>query len=150
MKKEKLNNHLYRIHLKAAHALGNTWYTILDSIHESINQELDRKYKTIEEKLKKKVHTQTKKTDNTGNFYLRVIKKIDITVTSYELALLNKGLKYLNHKHKQLDKSLSLETETAITQLPIFEKTTYVTKLHVTYNAYINDKKITTHITQQI
>lgn len=39
IKKEKLNQ-LYRIHLKAAHALGNTWYIVLDSIHESINQEL--------------------------------------------------------------------------------------------------------------
>jgi predicted RNase H-like nuclease (RuvC/YqgF family) len=61
MKKEKLKNELYRIQLKAAHEWGNTLYTILDSIHESINQELGRKYKTIEEKLKKKiVHTQTK------------------------------------------------------------------------------------------
>jgi hypothetical protein len=35
-----------------------------------------------------------------GNFYPRVINKTDITVTSYELTLLNKGLKYnLNHKH---------------------------------------------------
>jgi hypothetical protein len=42
MKKEKPKNHLYRIQLKAAHALGNTWYTILDSIHEYINQELER------------------------------------------------------------------------------------------------------------
>ena len=54
MKKEKQKNDSYRIQLKAANELGNTWYTILDSIHESINQELERKYKTIEEKLKKK------------------------------------------------------------------------------------------------
>jgi len=60
-KKEKLNNHLYRIHLRATHALGNTLYTILDSIHASINQELERKYKTIDEKIEKKiVHTQAK------------------------------------------------------------------------------------------
>jgi hypothetical protein len=40
------------MHLKVAHEWGYTWYTILDSIHESMNQELERKYKTIEEKLK--------------------------------------------------------------------------------------------------
>jgi hypothetical protein len=62
MKKEKLKNNLYRIQLKSVHKLGNIWYTILDSIHKPINQELERKYKTIEEKLKKNlVHTQTKK-----------------------------------------------------------------------------------------
>lgn len=68
-----------------------------------------------------------------GKFYPRVINKTDITFTNQELTLLNKGLKYnLIHKHKQMDKNSSLEAETAITQLPIFEKTTYVTKLHIT------------------
>ena len=47
-KKEKLNNDLYNIHLKAAQEWGNTWYIILDSIHDSINHELEKKYKTIE------------------------------------------------------------------------------------------------------
>jgi hypothetical protein len=42
-KKEKLNNELYNIHLKAAQEWGNTWYIILDSIHDSINHELEKK-----------------------------------------------------------------------------------------------------------
>jgi hypothetical protein len=104
-KKQKLKNDLYRIHLKAAHEWGNTWYTNLESVHESISQELERKYKTTEEKLKKKYIPRPKKPDNMGNFYLRVIKETDITFTSYELTLFNKGLKYnLNHKHKKSDK----------------------------------------------
>ena len=49
-KKDKLNNDLYVIHLKAAQEWGSTWYVILDSRHESINQELERKYKTMDEK----------------------------------------------------------------------------------------------------
>jgi hypothetical protein len=44
MKKEKLNNDLCRIYLKATQEWGNIWYTILDSIHESINQELELLY----------------------------------------------------------------------------------------------------------
>jgi len=36
-KKDKLNNDLYSIHLKAAQEWGSTWYVILDPIHESIN-----------------------------------------------------------------------------------------------------------------
>jgi len=42
-----------------------------------------------------------------GNFYPRVINKTDITFTSYESTLLNKGLKYnLNHKHKKMGQKL--------------------------------------------
>ena len=74
--KEKLNNDLYRIHLKAAQERGSTWHVSLDSIHESINQEWEKKYKTIEEKLKKLVHTQTKKNPTTKEtFNLWVINK---------------------------------------------------------------------------
>jgi hypothetical protein len=68
MKKEKLNNELYRIHLRAAQKWGNVWYVILDSVHVSINQELERKYKTIDDKFKKLVHSQIKKPDNSDNF----------------------------------------------------------------------------------
>jgi hypothetical protein len=47
MKKEKLNNNLYRIHLKDAQEWGNTLYTILDFIHESVNQKLELFYHEI-------------------------------------------------------------------------------------------------------
>ena len=41
----------------------------------------------------------------------------------FELTLLNKFIKYnLNHKHKNWIRTLTLEAETAITQLPIFEQ----------------------------
>ena len=46
IKKEKLSKELYNIHLKAVREWGNTWYLILDSIHEPINQEMENKYKT--------------------------------------------------------------------------------------------------------
>ena len=52
---------MYRIHLKASQEWGSMWHVNLDSIHESINQEWEKKYKTIGEKLEKLVHTQTKK-----------------------------------------------------------------------------------------
>jgi hypothetical protein len=56
-------------------------------------------------------------------FILVVINETDITFTNDELTLLNKGLKYnLNHKHKNWIKTLALEAETAVTQLPIFEQ----------------------------
>jgi hypothetical protein len=116
---------LYSIQLKAAQEWGSTSYVIFYSIHESINQELERKYETIEEKLKKK-KTFTfldKKTDYKGSFYPSVINKTNITVTNDESTLLNKDLKYnLDHKHENRIKTLALEAEKAITQLPIFEQ----------------------------
>jgi len=119
-KKEKPNIDLYSIHLKAAQEWGRTWYFIVDCIHESINQELEKKYKPIEEKLKNLVHTQTKTLDCKRNFYPRVINKTDLTFTNDELTLLNNTILIINIKN--WIKTLALEAETAITQLPIFEQ----------------------------
>jgi hypothetical protein len=92
VRKEKLNGELYRIHLKAAQEWRNTWHTILDCTHDSINQYLERKYKII---VKKTKYISTRQT---RNFHTSV-NKADITYSDDELTLLNKGLKYnLNHK----------------------------------------------------
>jgi len=40
----------YKIHLKAAQEWGKMRYTILDSIHDSVNHELENKYRTIDMK----------------------------------------------------------------------------------------------------
>jgi len=56
-----LDNDLYRTHLEVAREWGNVWYAILNFIHDSINQETEKKYKTLEEKINKIVHVQTKK-----------------------------------------------------------------------------------------
>jgi len=49
-KKKKLNKELYYAHLKAAYEWGNSWSIIIDSVHESINNEMEKKYKTINQK----------------------------------------------------------------------------------------------------
>jgi len=49
MKKEKLNNALHKAHLKAAQGWGKTWYLIEKSINESLNKELECKYKTMDD-----------------------------------------------------------------------------------------------------
>ena len=46
-KKQKLNNYLYKIHLKAAQEWGNSWYTILDSVIESTNLEIEKNTKPL-------------------------------------------------------------------------------------------------------
>jgi hypothetical protein len=53
LKKEKLTWQLHSVHLKAAQEWGNSWFIIVDSIHESINYEMQTKYKSIHQKLQK-------------------------------------------------------------------------------------------------
>jgi hypothetical protein len=66
---------------------------------------------------------QTKNPDYQVHFYPGVINETDVTFTKDELSHLNKGLKYnLNFKHKNWVKTLTLEAETAIKQLTIFEQ----------------------------
>jgi hypothetical protein len=49
-KKDQLNRKLYRTHLEVAQQWGNTWAIIHNSIHENINQGMERKYSTMEHK----------------------------------------------------------------------------------------------------
>jgi len=84
-------------------------------------QSITRKYKTTEEKLKKFSNTQRDEQDSMGEFYSRVTNKTNIVFPNDELLLLNKNLKYnLSYKQKNLIRTLALEAETAINQLPGF------------------------------
>jgi len=69
------------------------WYSIQDSIQNSLNVEIEKKYKTIDDKIKKMVLIQTENPD-TVQFYRRVINKTDIVFEDEEMTLLNKGLNY--------------------------------------------------------
>jgi hypothetical protein len=59
LKKDKLNKQLYYAHLKATQEWGKSWHITRNSIHDSINNEMDRKYNTINHKLNKLGKTQT-------------------------------------------------------------------------------------------
>ena len=100
-KKQKMNRDLCYIHLKAAQEWGNMWYTILDSVHDTINQESEKKYRTVNTKLNQLSKTQTNNPSYQKQFYPHVVNNMDITFTKEELSLLNKGLKYnLGYKQK--------------------------------------------------
>jgi hypothetical protein len=79
MKKVKLNQQLYNIHLKAAQEWGNSWFIILDHINESINKEMTKKHETINLKLKKLEKAQTPTPTHYKKFYPRVVNKTDVT-----------------------------------------------------------------------
>jgi len=92
-KKQQLNNTLYKIHLKAAQEWGNAWYIILDSIMDSTNNEMESKYRTIDNKLNKLIKIQNQKNEFQKLFYPRVDNRTDMEFSGNELTLLNKGLK---------------------------------------------------------
>jgi hypothetical protein len=119
MKKGQLNKKLYQAHLKVAQEWGNTWHIIRNSVHESINKEIDKKYNNIKQKLNKLERKQTSTPKYIKTFYPRVVNNTNIRFNADELNLLNKGLKYnLIYKNKNWIQTLALETETAIAQLP--------------------------------
>jgi transposase-like protein len=123
MKKEKLNQQLYKIHLKTAQEWGNAWPTILDHINDSIRRELTKKHKTIDLKLSNLIKSKTSTPPQYTKFYPRVVSKTDIAFNPCELDLLNKGLKYnISFKRKKWMETLALEAETAISKLPTPEQ----------------------------
>jgi hypothetical protein len=78
---------------KVAQEWGNVWNIIQKSIIESINKEIDKKYKSIEHKLSKLSLKPTEKPDTNTQFYSRVINETDIDFSNEEMTMLNKGLK---------------------------------------------------------
>ena len=91
-KKEKLNHELYKIHLRMAQEWDNTWHIIHDSILNSLNKEMEKKYKSIEDKINRLTLNQTKKPNTNTQFYPRVANETAIKFSDEEMTLLNKGL----------------------------------------------------------
>jgi hypothetical protein len=122
-KKDKFNGNLYRVHLQAAKDWGKMCYPIQNSTQDSLNVEMEKKYKNIDDKIKKLVLTQAEFLDTEIQFYPRVINMTDIVFTDEEMTLLNKGLKYdQSYKRRHWISYLTLEAENAITLLPVQEQ----------------------------
>jgi len=92
LKKENLICGLYLAHLSAAQEWGRTWYVIENYINKAVNEELTRKYSTMDEKLKKISNIQIDKPDSIKNLYLCIINK-SIVFYPHEVLLFEKGLK---------------------------------------------------------
>ena len=118
-KKETLNTLLYNTHLQAAKEWENSWHLIQESLHNTINQEFEKKYKILDDKISRLASAQKQKVDKSNEFYQRVINKTNIDFSKEELNLLNKGLKHnLGHKHRHWINNLAFEAESAIALLP--------------------------------
>ena len=123
MKKEKLNDSLYKTHLQAASEWGKCWHLIQDNTQNTINKKSVEIYKVLDKKLSQLIHIQKEKIEDKHKFFPRVTNLTDINFTKDEISLLNKGLKYnLGQKWKNWIQNLSLEAECAITLLPYEEQ----------------------------
>ena len=101
---------MYKAHLKVAQEWGNMWQPILESIQESINTIMDKKYKNLHQKLDNLEKEQTNSPCNPNlTFHPRVANHTNISFSPEEIKLLNKGLKY-NLRRPQFEVSLVWKT----------------------------------------
>ena len=59
-KKKTLNKTLYKIHLQVALEWGNSWNVIQESILDTVNQEFEKKYKLLDNKISRLAKAQNK------------------------------------------------------------------------------------------
>ena len=96
-KKQQFNQHIYHLHLLLANTCGNTWPYVQHNIEEKLKKETRTKYKNLDNKLSKLTQEQTTTPRETCTFHPRVINNTNITFSSEETALLQKGPKYNLH-----------------------------------------------------
>lgn len=85
---------------------------------------MEIKYNNIQSNINRLIiNTNHKLFKNNTTFYPRVVNKTNIIFKEEQIILLQKGLKYnLHHKPKNWINNLSLEAETAIQQIPIYNQ----------------------------
>jgi hypothetical protein len=124
--KQMLNQQILYMHLSLAHTWGNTWHHIYEIVEENLSRNFKAKYTTLNEKLNHLEKTQTTMPRRPQTFHPRLINNTDITFSKSETNLLQKGFKYnLHSKPRKWIQNLALEAETAITQLPPYERDVY-------------------------
>jgi hypothetical protein len=123
-KKQHLNKTLYKLHLKNSNEWKYLWDTISQNIDKKLELKMNKKYSTLNKKLKKLRETQTNDQEHNHNhtthtFFKRTENLTDVTFKDEEMQLLNKGLKYnLHFRYKQWIQTLAIEADTAINTLP--------------------------------
>ena len=123
MEKQQLNTKLYQLNLLLANTGGNSW----QHIQHTINRKLEMETKSIYQRLDNKLHNLAQQKTNSPRahhtFYPRIVNNTDITFSSKETGLLQKGPKYnLHHKKENWLTNLALEAETAISLLPTTDR----------------------------
>jgi hypothetical protein len=123
IKKTKLNEQLYKLHLECSNKWHNTWQIIQENMDQYLTIKMEKHYNNLNKKLDKLVsyqhHNNRMNTNAQGHcFYARTVNLTNITFTQEETTLLNKGLQH--SIEKPIDRywtDLIIETEQAIRTL---------------------------------
>ena len=89
MKKDRLNESLYKAHLQAAIEWGKSWYLIQDNITNSMNLKFADVYETLNKKLSQLTHNQKETIEEKHKFFQRVANLTNINFTKEETKVLN-------------------------------------------------------------
>jgi len=122
-KKLKLDEQLFKLHLKCTEKWQSIWPIIIQSIDYKLTMEMETHYNNLNRKLDKlQREKQTRRKTDTHHqrtqFYTRTVNLTNIRFSREELAFLNNGLQYSIEKPlKKYWTDLLMETEQAIRML---------------------------------
>ena len=120
IKKQNINNQLYKSHLENAQYWQTSWPLIENNINQKLNEESKKHYEKLNNKINK-LKSQLNENiqpKNKQTFYPRLHNMTKIQFTENETNLLNKGTKFnIGIPPKNHIKQLIYETENAIRQV---------------------------------
>jgi hypothetical protein len=132
IKKQQLNEQLYRIHLECAAHWPTTWNLIQATMDNNIHQEMETHYNRLNKKLNRPLQKQLKhstppqQNEDQQQFYTRVKNLTNIRLNAEEMQLLKYGLNYsIERPASTYAASLAAETEQAIRLLDTKLQNTY-------------------------
>jgi hypothetical protein len=120
LKKTKLNQLLYTLHLECAKIWNSYWQPIYDTVNSSLQTEMESHYERLNKKLDRLLNEQKGHTTYTNKtrqqrFYPRTVNLTNIQFTKEEMDLLNMGLQHNLQKFSTSTwTKLAIETEQAI------------------------------------
>jgi len=131
IKKQKLNERLYKHALQCSNDWRNLWDLIQHTIEEQLGQEMGHHYDNLNKKLDtlqaQQHHQNNKPRTNQGRqFYTRTSNLTNIRFTAEEMSILDMGLQYSIEKPLNVIwNDMIIETEIAIRKLDTRLQNTY-------------------------
>lgn len=129
IKKNTINEQLYKLHLEAAHLFRNEWSLINNDIQIKLKTELDKKYVTLNKKIEKLLLKQNENEAKSHNhnhnikFFPRVVNLSSPNLTPEENSILELGYKHDLTPHIiEKIKSITIDAETALAKYDLSQQ----------------------------
>jgi hypothetical protein len=132
IKKQKLNEQLYHLHLICSKNWQESWLYIQTNIDEELQKYTEKYYDSLNKKLdalqnkKQPYNRNAKKKQQETKFYTRVNNLSQLVYTNEEMNILNLGFQYSIEKPVTSDLlNIAIETDNAIKLLDINVQSAY-------------------------